>query len=196
MGLFKSIKKIATGFSGSDEKESELIEEKKEVLDAKQLKKERNKKIDQTVDEVVDVINDVGEMADDLFDVGIPGVGFLGKTAAKVGIKTAIKGGRAVASVATSAGHFVDKTVLTDRNKELAKKGGQMAVSAATNAADYVGKKVFTDKNKELARKGGQKAASLASNATDYVGKKVFTYKNKALVNKGLKGLKSFLSED
>lgn len=155
MGLFKGIKKVTSAFTGSAENEEEIIQEDKtEIKDAKQLKKERNKKIDEAVDEGADLINEIGEMADDLFDIGIPGVGFLGKTAAKIGIKTAIKGGKAVSSVASSAGQFVDKNVLTDKNKEMAKKGGKMAVSAATTAKDYVGKKVFTDKNKEKLNKG------------------------------------------
>ena len=154
MGLFKSIKKVTTEFSGSSENEQELIEEKTEILDAKQLRKERNKKIDKTVDEVADIINGVSKLADDKLDIQLPRVGFLSKTATKVGIKTAIRGGEILAPAASSAAKFVGDKVLTGKSKELASKGGKMAAAAASSASDFMDKKVLTDKNKAMVDKG------------------------------------------
>lgn len=155
MGLFKGIKKVTSAFTASAENEEEIIQEDiTEIKDAKQLKKERNKKIDETVDEFADIINGVSRKADEMLDIQLPRVGFLSKTAAKVGIKTAIKGGEIVAPVASSAAQFVGDKVLTGKSKELASKGGKMAASAASTASDFVDKKVLTDKNKELLNKG------------------------------------------
>lgn len=200
MSLFKNLKKLIPDTDESLDidpaSEKESIEEVNKAENLKVKRLNRNEKVDEIVDGAADLIDGISELTEDLIGVPIPGMSFVTKTATKIGIKTAIRGGEAVVSMAPAAGEFVEKKILSDKNKELAKKGGEMAVNAATSAADFVNKKVLTDKNKELAKKGGEKALNAASSAVDFVGKKVLTDKNKELIGNKLKGLKSFLSKD